>query len=138
MAENKPLIYRIFADLTSAVTGIVDKVSLGRPKTLAESVNSLISVELPASMQAVFAGDPEMSMETFGVIYIYVKAKPDGTMNVGAQTSILEKVKKLFPIKGEVSVSTKPEARFMGYDGYGFHVTQVMFSIRTLININNQ
>lgn len=138
MAENKPLIYRIFADLTSAVTGIADKVSLGRPKMLAESVNSLISVELPVSMQAVFAGDPEMSMETFGVINIYVKAKPDGTMNVGAQTSILEKVKKLFPIKGEVSVSTKPEARFMGYDGYGFHVTQVMFSIRTLININNQ
>ena len=137
MAENKPLVYRIFADLTTAVSGIADKVSLGRPKTLAESVNTLISVELPNAMQGVFAGDPEMSLETFGVFNVYVKAKTDGTMNVGAQTSITEKLTKLFPIKGEVSVSTKPEARFMGYDGYGFHVTQIMFMIRTLININN-
>lgn len=137
MAENKPLVYRIFADLTSAVSGIADKVTLGRPKTLADAVNTFISVELPTELQGVFAGNPEMSLETFGVFNIYVKAKTDGTMNVGTQTAISEKVKKLFPIKGNVLVATRPEEHYMGFDGFGFHVTQVMFKIRTLININN-
>lgn len=137
MAENKPLVYRMFADLTSAVSGIADKVSLSRPKTIADPVNSIISVELPSSLTSVFAGSTDMSLETFGVFNIYVKAKTDGTMNVGTQTAISEKVKKLFPIKGNVLVATRPEEHYMGFDGFGFHVTQVMFKIRTLININN-
>ena len=138
MADNKPLTYRVFSDLTSAVKGMADRISLGRPKTIEDPVNSIISVELPNTLQPRFAGSPEMSIETFGYIKIYVRAKTDGTMNVGTQTAIVDKVKKLFPIKGEVSISTKPEERYMGFDGFGFHVTQVMFNIRTLININNQ
>ena len=89
MADNKPLTYRVFSDLTSAVKGMADRISLGRPKTIADSVNSIISVELPNTLQPRFAGSPEMSIETFGYFNIYVRAKTDGTMNVGTQTAIV-------------------------------------------------
>lgn len=123
--------------MTTAVKGIADKVSLGRPKTIADSVNTIISVELPATLEGRYAGLRDMSIETIGTFKVFVRSKPDGTMNVNSLTSISDKLMKLFPIKGEVSISTKPSEHFLGFDGYGFHVSQIMFDLRTLININN-
>lgn len=133
---NKPLTYRIFDDLTNAVASF-SPVYIGRPKTTSKSMSYFIAVSLPAKISDTVAGNTDFSLATTGVYDIYVKAKTDSTMNVNSQTQLTEKVKELFPIKGNVIRATKPVVRFMGYDDYGFNVTRIMFDIRTLININN-
>ena len=133
---NKPLTYRIFGDLTNAV-GSFSPVYLGRPKTTDNPESYFIVVTLPTDINDIAAGNTGFSLKTYGYYDIYVKAKTDSTMNVNSQTTLTAKVEALFPIKGEVMVASKPTLRFLGYDGYGFHVTRIMFDIRTFININN-
>ena len=133
---NKPLTYRIYGDLANAVASF-SPVHLGRPKTTDSPKSHFIVVTLPTEIKDITAGNTDFSLKTYGYYDIYVKAKTDSTMNVNAQTTLTAKVEALFPIKGEVMVASKPTLRFMGYDGYGFHVTRVIFDIRTLININN-
>ena len=135
--SDKPLINLIYADAVQAFNGIAEAVYLGRPKTIATSLNSFVSIEFKNEIYDLAAGNSDFSLTTYGYVDLYVKAKPDGTMNINLQTKLAEEIRKKLPYKGKVSVFTRPVVSMMGSDNYGFNVTRVTFNVQTIININN-
>ncbi|MDY2642231.1 MAG: hypothetical protein SOW01_07640 [Mediterranea sp.] len=134
---KQSLIKRIYTDLYDAFKGVTDGVYFGRPKTINESYISFIEITLPSEISDIVAGGTDFVLSTYAVVNLYVKAKSDSTMNVGKQTELTQVIQDKFPIKGEVIVASRPTIQMMGYDGYGFNVTQFLFKVRTLINVNN-
>lgn len=132
MAKQHGLIYNIYDDLSEAVRGIAEKVTLQRrPKqTEGEELNSFIVVELPGNIRNLIAGGVERMPHTFGTFTVFCKAKKDGSLNANAQDELIDEVLNKFPINGTHVAATRPHVRMQGEDGYGYQATLISFTLR--------
>jgi len=124
------MIYQIHNDLVAALKPLGKKVFLGRPKTLASEQHDFIVVRVATSIHSTIKGGINVSTDCYGTFTVYCKAKSDGTLNIGAQSALVQQVVDLFPIVGESISAVNPEILLQGEDGYGFHATQITFRIR--------
>ena len=134
MAGQKPLLYQIYSDLVSAVSGIGKKTFLERPKTVSEELANFIVIALPTELVGMFKGKMEVMAGCYGTFSVFCKAKTDNTLNIVAQSDLVQKVLDVFPINGTHITATDPRVLMQGEDGYGFQVTQISFSLRTKFN----
>lgn len=132
--EKKPLIYLIYDDLVDAVRGIGDKVFLDRPKNTPEELQSFVVVNIPTEIRSRLKGKFDVSSECYGSYSIFCKAKSDRTLNIGIQSTLVQKVLDVFPINGVHVTATNPTLLMQGEDGFGFQVTQITFKLRTKLN----
>lgn len=132
MAKQHGLIYNIYDDLSDAVVGIAEKVTLQRrPKqTEGEELSSFIIVELPGNIRNLVAGGIERMPYTFGTFTVFSKAKKDGSLNAGLHDDLVDAVLKKFPINGTHVAATRPYVHMQGEDGFGYQATLVSFTLR--------
>ena len=139
MAETKkPLIYLIYDDLVSAVNGIGKKTFLDRPKSGSEELANFIVIDLPTELRGMVKGSFDVLADCYGTFYVFCKAKTDATINIGAQSTLIQKVLDVFPINGKHIVATNPSLLMRSEDGYGYQVTQISFALRTKLNARNK
>lgn len=124
------MIYRIYDDLVAALKPLGKKVFLDRPKTLASEQHDFIVIKVATSIRSTIKGGINVNSDCYGTFTVYCKAKSDGTLNIGAQSTLVQQVVDLFPIVGESISAVNPEILLQGEDGYGFHATQITFRIR--------
>lgn len=132
MAEKQrtPLYY-IYDDLYQGVKGVADKVSLGRrPKQTKEELKSFLVIKLESRIRNLIAGGLDRMPYCYGTVTVFCKAKDDGTLNIEAQSDLVDAVIKKFPIAGTHIAATRPQILMQGEDGYGYQVTQISFTIR--------
>lgn len=131
---NKPLIYLIYNDLVAAVNGIGKKTFLDRPKTGTEELANFLVVDLPTDLRGRVKGDFDFTVSCYGTISVYCKAKTDSTPNIGIQSELTQKVLDVFPINSKHITASNPSVLMQGEDGYGYHVTEITFKLRTKLN----
>ena len=124
------MLYKIHNDLVAALKPLGKKVFLGRPKTLASEQHDFIVVRVATSIRNMIKGGINVNSYCYGTFTVYCKAKSDGTLNIGAQSALVQQVVDLFPIVGESISAVNPAILLQGEDGYGFHATQITFMIR--------
>ena len=129
MAETA-MIYRIYDDLVAALKPLGKKVFLDRPKTLASEQHDFIVVRVETAIHAMIKGGINVYTDCYGTFTVFCKAKSDGTINIGAQSDLVQRVIDTFPIVGESVSAANPVIVMQGEDGYGFHATQITFRIR--------
>lgn len=135
MAEGKkPLIYLIYDDLSNAVKGIGKKTFFGRPEPVGLDIANFIAIDIPTEIRSRIAGSFDMSVDCYATFDVYCKAKNDRTLNVGAQTDLVQKVLDVFPINGKCVTASKPNVLMQGFDETGYQVTEISFRIRTKHN----
>ena len=138
MADTKkPLIYLIYSDLVGAVNGIGKKTYLDRPKSDYEKLQNFIVVDIPTAISGSIAGSFETMANSYGTYHVFCKSKDDATLNIGAQSELVQKILDKFPINGTYCSATKPTVLMQGEDGYGYHVTTITFKLRTKYNARN-
>ena len=130
----KPLLTLIYDDLSSAVKGIADKLSFGRPEPVGSNVANFISIEIPTEIRSRIKGSYDMSVDCYATFNVYVKSKTDRTLNINSQSDITQKVLDVFPINGKCIVGSKPTLLMQGFDETGYQVTQISFRLRTKFN----
>ncbi len=131
---KKPLIYLVYNDLVNAVNGIGKKTFLDRPKNSTEDLANFVVVDLPTELRGRVKGDINFTVDSYGTFSIFCKAKTDSTPNISIQTELTQKVLDVFPINGKHITASKPSVLMQGEDGYGYHVTQITFKLRTKLN----
>lgn len=135
MAEGKkPLIYLIYDDLANAVKGIGKKTFLGRPEPVGSDVANFIAIDIPTEIRSRIAGSFDMTVDCYATFDVYCKAKTDRTLNIGAQTDLVQKVLDVFPINGKCVTASKPTVLMQGFDETGYQVTEISFRLRTKLN----
>lgn len=131
---GKPLIYLVYGDLVEAVSGIGKKTFLDRPKRTEEELANFVVVDIPTEVRGRLKGGADVTSDCYGTYTVFCKAKTDRTLNIGAQSELVQRVLDLFPINGKHVTATRPTLLMQGEDGYGYQVTQVTFRIRTKLN----
>lgn len=131
MAE-KAFIYRIYDDLVAAVETVKVPVFLERPKALKSEVTQFVVITLPAQIYGTAKGGLGFRSASNGMVSVYCKAKTDGTININAQSSLVQQVLDVFPISGETVEASNPSILISGADGFGYQVTQITFKLRTI------
>ena len=101
-------------------------------------MGNLIVIEPLTTIYGKIAGDEDVMAECYGTYSVYCKAKTDNTININAQTTLVQKVKDVFPINTKHITATKPRELMRGADGNGFQVTQITFKLRTKFNARNE
>lgn len=136
MSKNsESLLYLIYQDLTKAVEGVGQGVYLDRPKTSDKDLSSFVVINIPTSIRGRLKGKMRVMADCFGTYSVFCKAKTNATLNIGAQSNLVESVVDLFPINGKHISATEPTILMRGEDGYGYQVTLITFKIRTKFNI---
>ena len=137
MAEKKPMDVLIYGDLVKAVEGISKQIFIERrPKVLKDEVKDFILIQIPSETRGTVVGDFDFMQKGYGVLSVFTKAKTDGTMNVNAHSTLVQKLVDVFVINGEHIVANIIGKRQWGEDGYGFQYTEIYFDFRTKINTN--
>ena len=131
---SKPLIYRIYEDMSAVLLTVTSKVYLGRPKTTDSNLSEFLVFEIPTELLGMIAGNADVRSDCYPLISVYVNAKSNGTLNIGAQSNLIQKVLDLFPINGKHIVAKKPRILMRGNDDTGYQVTQITFKLRTKFN----
>lgn len=131
---TKPLIQLIYGDLVEAVNGIGTRIFLDRPKRTSEELSSFIVVDVPTELRGRIAGESDVMVSCYGTFTVFCKAKTDRTLNIVAQSAIVQQVLDVFPIQGSHIIATHPTILMQGEDGHGFQVTQITFKLRTKFN----
>lgn len=131
MAE-KPMIYRIYDDLVKAVDGIGKGTFLERPKTLKSELTDFVVVDIPTEIRQRVKGGLGFRSGAYGMFSVFCKSKTDGTININAQSSLVQQVLDVFPIAGETVEASNPSILISGADGFGYQVTQITFKLRTI------
>lgn len=131
---KKPLIYLVYNDLVAAVNGIGKKTFLDRPKNGTEELANFVVVDIPTELRGRVKGDFNFTVESYGTISVFCKAKTDSTPNITLQSELTQKVLDVFPINGKHVTASNPSVLMQGEDGYGYHVTQITFKLRTKLN----
>lgn len=134
MTDKKPLTYLIYNDLVTAVKGIGKQTFLSRPKTASDELVNFIVVDIPTEIRGRVKGDFNFTVDCYGTISVFCKAKTDSTPNITMQSELSQKVLDLFPINGKHITASNPRILMQGEDGYGYHVTQITFKLRTKLN----
>ena len=129
---NDTFLYKIFNDLVGAAEKTGKPVYLERPKSLKSEVAQFVVVSLPAQIYGMVKGGLGFRSGSNGLFSVYCKAKTDGTMNVNAQSNLVQQVLDLFPVVGETVEASNPAILMQGNDGYGYQVTQITFKLRTI------
>lgn len=129
---NDTFLYKIFNDLVKAAEKTGKPVYLERPKSLKSEVAQFVVVSLPAQIYGMVKGGLGFRSGSNGLISVFCKAKTDGTMNVNAQSNLVQQVLDLFPIVGDAVEASNPAILMQGSDGYGYQVTQITFKLRTI------
>jgi len=129
---NNTFLYKIYNDLVSAVEKTGKPVYLERPKSLKSEVAQFVVITLPAQIYGMVKGGLDFRSGSNGLISVFCKAKTDGTMNVNAQSNLVQQVLDLFPIVGDIVEASNPAILMQGADGYGYQVTQITFKLRTI------
>lgn len=138
MAKKKSLIYYIYDELVAAVDGIGKKTFLERPNVTNNELDYFVVVEIPTEIRGQVKGSLNFRVDCYATYSIFCKSKNDGTQNIVAQTTLTQKVIDKFPINGKFITATKPTILMQGYDGFGYHVTQISFKLRTKLNALEQ
>lgn len=139
MAQSKkPLVYLIYGDLTDAVKGIGKKTFLDRPKSVEKELDNFIVVDIPTEIRRSIKGSIDFKANGYGTFSVFVKAKTDGTPNIGSESELVQRVLDVFPINGKHVKATNPSILIQGDDGFGFHVTQITFKLGTKFNARSQ
>lgn len=128
---NDTFLYKIFNDLVNAANKTGKPVYLERPKSIGSEVAQFVVITLPAQIYGMVKGGLGFRSGSNGLISVFCKAKTDGTMNVNAQSNLVQQVLDLFPITGDVVEASNPAILMQGNDGYGYQVTQISFKLRT-------
>lgn len=131
---KKPLIYLVYNDLVAAVKDIGKKTFLDRPKNVAEELANFVVVDIPTELRGCVKGDFNFSVESYGTFSVFCKAKTDSTPNITMQSELTQKVLDIFPINGKCITASHPTVLMQGEDGYGYHVTQITFKLRSKLN----
>ena len=105
-----------------------------RPKETPSKMSEFAVIDLPLMLRRPYAGNDDFRYSTTCVIYLFCRAKNDGTPNIDAQSSLARKVFKCFPYKDEVCECVDPNVMLRGADEYGFQITTITFTLRTRIN----
>lgn len=129
---NDTFLYKVFNDLVNAAKKTGKPVYLERPKSLKSEVTQFVVVSLPAQIYGMVKGGLGFRSGSNGLISVFCKAKTDGTMNVNAQSNLVQQVLDLFPIVGDAVEASNPAILMQGSDGYGYQVTQITFKLRTI------
>lgn len=133
--KNKSATYNIFNSVVAMLKEEGVKAYLmDRPKETPSKLTSFAVVDLPTAVRRPYAGSDDFRYTTRGVIYLFVRAKNDGTPNIDAQTALVRKVCERFPYKDEICECVDPSVLMRGADEYGFQFTTITFTIRTRIN----
>ena len=135
MAKSKPLLYNIYQDLVTAAKGIGEGVFLDRPKSGDKDLAKFVVVNVPTTIHNRVKGNLGVMAGCFGLYSVFCKAKTNATLNIGAQSDMVQSILDLFPINGEHISAVEPTVLMRGEDGYGYQVTQISFKIRTKFNI---
>lgn len=105
-----------------------------RPKETPSKMGEFAVVDFPVDVRRPFAGYDDYRYSTVCVIYLFVRAKNDGTPNIGRQTELVRSVCDMFPYTDTVCECVNPIVRLRGSDDFGFQFTTVTFTLRTKIN----
>lgn len=105
-----------------------------RPKETPSKMTEFAVVSFPVMIRRPFVGYDDYRYSTKGLIYLFCRAKSDGTPNIDKQTALVRKVFEKFPYKDSVCECVSPTVLMQGADDYGFQVTTVTFTLRTKIN----
>jgi hypothetical protein len=104
---RKPLIYKVFEGLSKAVEGskvanTIQNVPCiyleNRPTNINEKVNSFVVIDLPAAINRMILSNRDKMTESNGVMYLFVRAKTDGTSDLLSETKRAEALMGIFPI----------------------------------------
>lgn len=140
---RKPLIYKVFEGLSKAVEGskvantIQDVPCIyleNRPTNINEKVNSFVVIDLPAAINRMILSNRDKMTESNGVMYLFVRAKTDGTSDLLSETKRAEALMGIFPISTPYFVASNPVRIYTGRDNYNFQVTTIRFHLRTRLD----
>lgn len=135
MTKNKSATYHIFNSVATMLGEVgVRTYLMDRPKEVPAKLASFAVIDLPIDIRRPFVGNDDYRFNTKGVIYLFCRAKNDGTPNIDAQTATLRKITDCFPYKDDICECVNPTVLMRGADEYGFQMTTVTFTIRTRIN----
>lgn len=131
---NVTATYQMFGSVVKMLKDCGVKAYLmDRPKEAPKS-DAFAVVDFPVSLRRPFVGNDDFRYRTQCVIYLFFRAKNDGTPNIDKQTTLVRKVFGVFPYKDDVCECINPTVLLRGADEYGFQVTTITFTIRTRIN----
>jgi len=133
---QKSVLFNIFNDLTNAVKTIVDAKYIflkDRPNTEGEDkpMSKFVVIDLPVSMEDYVIGTKKTLLNTYGVLYLFVQARKNTTLDVNAMGDFVEKAIALFPFVGDYCTAANPVVRLSGSDGHGFQVATITFDLQT-------
>lgn len=132
---NKSAIYQMFSSVADMLKGCdVRTYLIDRPKETPQRLDAFAVVDFPVTIRRPYIGNDDFRYRTQGVIYLFCRAKNDGTPNIDRQTALVREVFEKFPYKDDVCELVSPTVLTRGADEYGFQVTTVTFTIRTRIN----
>ena len=132
----KSVFYNIFNDLTNAVKTIVDVKYIflkDRPnlETDDKPMPKFAVIDLPVSMEDYVIGNKKTLLNTYGVLYLFVQARKNSTLDVNALGDFVDQAVGLFPLVGEYCSAANPVVRLNGSDGHGFQVATITFDLQT-------
>lgn len=132
----KSTIQNIFTSLTKAAQKTkAEKVYLAnRPKSAEKGLNSFVVVSLPANLTREVKGNDDYLVTTSGLYTVGVKAKSNNTLDLSAQSNLVQEFLDLFPINDEYITAANPTVIMRGGDETGFQITSIMFDVRTKVN----
>ena len=135
MAENKTATFQMFKSVTKMLKTLnLTTYLCNRPKETPSKMNEFAVVDIPVTIDRTCIGNDDYRYITSCVIYLFVRAKNDGTPNIDKQTSLVRKVCEVFPYKDEICECVNPVVRLRGFDDLGFQFTTITFTLRTKIN----
>ena len=140
MAKKTP-ISAIYTDLVTALSVVIESKYIflgGRPDTSSESMNKFAVIELPVGIEDIAVGRKKFSLSTTGVVYLFVKAKSNGTLNVNTTSDFVESVCGVFPVNGDYCEAYNPSVLMKGADEYGYQTVSITFDINTKAYVFNE
>lgn len=135
MIMAKSVIYEIYNDLVTAMSSVVSKKYIflkDRPNISGEDspMSRFVVIDLPSAITDSVIGEQKTMLKTTGVIYVFVQARSNNTLDVNAMGDFADSILSLFPISGEKCVATNPSLRLLGSDGQGFQMAIIPFDLR--------
>lgn len=132
---NKTATYQMFNSVVAMLkSNKITAYLCDRPKEVPAKMSEFAVVDFPVALRRPYAGYDDFRYTTSCVIYLFVRAKNDGTPNIDKQTSLVRSICDMFPYTDSICECVKPVVRLRGSDDYGFQFTTITFTLRTKIN----
>lgn len=105
-----------------------------RPDKTDAEMQKFVVISLPAELKDMVCGSKDFMLDSFGLIYIFCRAKSDSTLDQITQSELTYKIKKTFPLNAEHITATKPRVIPGSYDGNGFYISTISFKLKSKPN----